>query len=118
MLSISQQRHGVTALLAMIFLVLFATLAVGFYASTTQTTVIATNEKNGVISLTAAESAKGYPITMGIFGVIAIVLFLVCFANTRERIRPPREQKTKLSGDLGRLFHNPRGRRCPRRPHR
>jgi hypothetical protein len=30
---------------AMIFLVLFATLAVGFYASTTQTAVIATNEK-------------------------------------------------------------------------
>ena len=44
----------------MIFLVLFATLAVGFYASTTQTTVIATNEKNGVISLTAAESGMDF----------------------------------------------------------
>ena len=56
----NKQRHGVTALLAMIFLVLFATLAVGFYASTTQTTVIATNEKNGVISLTAAESGMDF----------------------------------------------------------
>ena len=54
------QRHGVTALLAMIFLVLFATLAVGFYASITQTTVIATNEKNGTISLTAAESGMDF----------------------------------------------------------
>src|SRR5947207_6768596 len=60
MLSISQQRHGVTALLAMIFLVLFATLAVGFYASTTQTSVISTNEKNSVISLTAAESGMDF----------------------------------------------------------
>jgi len=53
-------RRGVTALLAMIFLVLFATLAVGFYASTTQTAVIATNEKNGVVSLTAAESGMDF----------------------------------------------------------
>src|SRR6267378_3885065 len=56
----NKPRRGVTALLAMIFLVLFATLAVGFYASTTQTTVIATNEKNGVISLTAAESGMDF----------------------------------------------------------
>src|SRR5678815_430288 len=53
-------RRGVTALLAMIFLVLFATLAVGFYASTTQTAVIATNEKNATISLTAAESGMDF----------------------------------------------------------
>ena len=53
-------RRGVTALLAMIFLVLFATLAVGFYASTTQTAVIASNEKNGVVSLTAAESGMDF----------------------------------------------------------
>jgi len=53
-------RRGVTALLAMIFLVLFATLAVGFYASTNQTAVISTNEKNGTISLTAAESGMDF----------------------------------------------------------
>jgi hypothetical protein len=53
-------RRGVTALLAMIFLVLFATLAVGFYASTNQTAVVATNEKNGTISLTAAESGMDF----------------------------------------------------------
>src|ERR1051325_11325146 len=53
-------RRGVTALLAMIFLVLLATLAVGFYASTNQTIVVATNEKNGTISLTAAESGMDF----------------------------------------------------------
>src|SRR5438105_11788131 len=53
-------RRGVTALLAMIFLILFATLAVGFYASSTQTAVISTNEKNGTISLTAAESGMDF----------------------------------------------------------
>src|SRR6266567_2825300 len=35
----AMQRRGVVALIAMIFLVLFATLAVGFYASTTLTAV-------------------------------------------------------------------------------
>src|SRR4051812_26896413 len=54
------QRRGVTAVLAMIFLVLFATLAVGFYASTTQTAVVATNEANSTISLTAAESGMDF----------------------------------------------------------
>jgi hypothetical protein len=44
----------------MIFLVLFATLAVGFYASITQTAVIAGNEKNSTISLTAAESGMDF----------------------------------------------------------
>src|SRR4051812_47328528 len=58
--SLPTHRRGVTALLAMIFLVLFATLAVGFYASMTQTAVIATNEKNGTISLTAAESGMDF----------------------------------------------------------
>ena len=53
-------RRGVVALLAMIFLILFATLAVGFYASITQTAVVSTNEKNGTISLTAAESGMDF----------------------------------------------------------
>src|SRR6266700_3999649 len=56
----AMQRRGVVALIAMIFLVLFATLAVGFYASTTQTAVVATNERNGTISLTAAESGMDF----------------------------------------------------------
>src|SRR3954471_13277385 len=58
--TILTQRRGVVALIAMIFLILFATLAVGFYASTTQTLVGATNERNGTISLTAAESGMDF----------------------------------------------------------
>src|SRR5882672_1426109 len=57
---LSTTRRGVVALLAMIFLILFATLAVGFYASITQTAVVAVNEKNGTISLTAAESGMDF----------------------------------------------------------
>jgi len=44
----------------MIFLVLFATLAVGFYASSTQNAILSNNEKNGTISLTAAESGMDF----------------------------------------------------------
>jgi hypothetical protein len=56
----NRDRRGVVAVLAMIFLVLFATLAVGFYASITATAVVAQNEKNGTISLTSAESGMDF----------------------------------------------------------
>src|SRR6185436_5527840 len=53
-------RRGIVAVLAMIFLALFATLALGFYAATTANAVVAQNEKNGTISLTAAESGMDF----------------------------------------------------------
>jgi Tfp pilus assembly protein PilX len=53
-------RHGVVALLAMLFLVLFAALAVGIYAETNTNSMVANNEKNGTISLTAAESGMDF----------------------------------------------------------
>ncbi|HEV8606878.1 MAG TPA: hypothetical protein VGQ99_16160, partial [Tepidisphaeraceae bacterium] len=53
-------RHGVVALLAMLFLVLFAALAVGVYAATSTNAMVANNEKNGAISLTAAESGMDF----------------------------------------------------------
>ncbi|MBN2215206.1 MAG: MFS transporter [Bacteroidales bacterium] len=52
------------------------------------------------------DSAKGYQITMGIFSAIAIVFFLVTFITTKERIKPPPQQKTSLKQDLSDLFRN------------
>jgi GPH family glycoside/pentoside/hexuronide:cation symporter len=44
--------------------------------------------------------------TVMLFSVVAIVLFLLSFLTTRERIQPPPTQKTQLSGDLKTLFAN------------
>lgn len=44
--------------------------------------------------------ALGFQVTMGIFGAIAIVLLLITFLTTRERVAPSREQKSSFVGDL------------------
>jgi GPH family glycoside/pentoside/hexuronide:cation symporter len=44
---------------------------------------------------------------MIVYGAIMVILFVWCFAATRERLVPPAEQKTKLSEDFKRLISNP-----------
>ncbi|HEV8606022.1 MAG TPA: hypothetical protein VGQ99_11675 [Tepidisphaeraceae bacterium] len=53
-------RRGVTSMLAMMYLVLFATLAVGFYASTNTSAIVSSNEQHRSNSLMAAESGMEY----------------------------------------------------------
>lgn len=50
--------------------------------------------------------AKGYQYTLMIFGFISIILFLITFKTTRERIAPPPEQQQNLKEDLKNLFRN------------
>jgi glycoside/pentoside/hexuronide:cation symporter, GPH family len=45
--------------------------------------------------------------TVLLFSSIVVVLFLVSFFTTRERIQPSASQKTNLKEDLTRLFRNP-----------
>jgi GPH family glycoside/pentoside/hexuronide:cation symporter len=52
------------------------------------------------------DSALGYKFTIGIFGILAMVFFLVTFTSTRERIKPPPQQKTPLKQDFADLFRN------------
>ena len=44
--------------------------------------------------------------TVMLFAAIAIVLFVISFLTTKERIHPPVNQKTKLTQDLKTLFLN------------
>ena len=44
--------------------------------------------------------------TVMLFAATAVVFFLVSFYTTRERIQPPAEQKTKISGDIKTLLAN------------
>ena len=43
---------------------------------------------------------------MAIFAVVSVVLILITFATTKERVKPPPQQKTNAREELGELFKN------------
>src|SRR6266566_6663579 len=55
-----KSRQGMTALLAMLYLTLIASLAVGFYASTNSAVMITENEKRGGLALASCESGMDF----------------------------------------------------------
>ncbi|MGC9953564.1 MAG: MFS transporter [Rhizomicrobium sp.] len=50
--------------------------------------------------------ALGYQLTIGLLAAVAVVMFLVTFASTRERVQPVPEQKTSTGRDLLDLVMN------------
>jgi GPH family glycoside/pentoside/hexuronide:cation symporter len=44
--------------------------------------------------------AKGWQLTMVLYGALAVLLFALCFLTTRERVTPPQDQNPDLKGDL------------------
>ena len=51
------------------------------------------------------DSAVGYQLTIAIYSVLAAVLFILTFAGTKERLRPP-VQRNKLKDDLQDIIKN------------
>jgi len=51
-------------------------------------------------------SAKGYQYTLILFSLISFLLFMIVFKSTKERVKPPKEQKQNLKEDLRNLFKN------------
>jgi GPH family glycoside/pentoside/hexuronide:cation symporter len=51
-------------------------------------------------------SPFGWQMTMVVYSGVAVLLFFLTFAMTRERVQPPEKQKTSLRGDLGDLLRN------------
>jgi len=49
-------------------------------------------------------SARGWAVTMGIFGTLIAVFNLITFASTRERVLPNPAQKSSLKSDLVDVF--------------
>jgi GPH family glycoside/pentoside/hexuronide:cation symporter len=47
-----------------------------------------------------------YPRAMTVWAVLAALLFVGCFAWTKERVKPLKSQQTTLKKDLKDLFHN------------
>ncbi|MFY9854575.1 MAG: glycoside-pentoside-hexuronide (GPH):cation symporter, partial [Terracidiphilus sp.] len=47
---------------------------------------------------------RGWQMTMVLYGALAIILLLLCFVSTRERVAPPPKQSMSLKLDLRTLF--------------
>ena len=56
--------------------------------------------------LGATSLKQGWQMSFVIIGVASIISFLIVFFNTKERVLPPREQKTSVLKDLGDLVTN------------
>ncbi len=56
--------------------------------------------------LGAESEIRGFQLTMAIFAVLSVVLILITFATTKERVAPPPQQKTNVREELGELFRN------------
>ncbi len=56
-------------------------------------------------ALGGGDEQLGFRLTMGIFAVVSILLFWVCFATTKERVHPPQEE-SDVKADFASLLHN------------
>ncbi len=52
------------------------------------------------------DEVKGYRLTMTVFAAISIMLFVITFLTTRERVQPLVQQRTSIRRDARDLFHN------------
>ncbi|HTV25134.1 MAG TPA: MFS transporter [Polyangiaceae bacterium] len=59
-----------------------------------------------VKKLGGGDEVSGFQQTMMLFAVLSVLLFWVTFATTRERVKPPAEQKTSIRGELRELGAN------------
>lgn len=59
-----------------------------------------------VKELGGGDEVGGFQQTMAMFAVLSVVLFWVTFATTRERVKPPPEQKSSIRGELRELAQN------------
>jgi GPH family glycoside/pentoside/hexuronide:cation symporter len=46
------------------------------------------------------DDARGWQLTMILYGVMAVILLALCFSSTRERVAPPPQQDANLKRDL------------------
>ncbi len=56
--------------------------------------------------LGGGNDAAGWQRTFIIYGIAAIIFFLITFKGTRERVQPPKSQKSSIKQDLHELIRN------------
>ncbi len=59
-----------------------------------------------VKGLGGGNDARGWQLSFVVYGVAAVVFFLIAFKGTRERVQPPRTQKSSIKRDLYELVTN------------
>ena len=52
------------------------------------------------------DTAKGYQLTMVAMSSLGVVLFLLCFLGTKERVKPPENQDSSMKENLQSLWKN------------
>jgi glycoside/pentoside/hexuronide:cation symporter, GPH family len=58
------------------------------------------------LSLGHGDKAKGFEKVMLVFAITGVICFIITFLTTKERIHPPKEQKTPVKQDLSDLSRN------------
>jgi len=52
------------------------------------------------------DEAKGFQLSFVVYGIAAIIFFLIAFKGTKERVQPPKTQKSSVKRDLYELVTN------------
>ena len=83
-------------------------LTKGFGKDTIPISRIATDidYQKGQLKLLVVNERKGFQWAMIFFSIFAVIMFLLTFSGTKERVRPPKEQETSIKNDLLDLFKN------------
>lgn len=69
--------------------------------------MVPVNIKGADISVKVINEQNGFQLSMTVFAVVAVILFLITFATTKERVKPPvQKEKTPLIQDIKDLFTN------------
>jgi len=61
---------------------------------------------NTHFSIQTINERKGFSRAMMVLATMAVIMFLITFASTKERVQPPKEQKTSLKRDFKDLGAN------------
>ena len=77
-----------------------------FIGAFTGGTLVAYLTPELVAYLGAENPARGWQLTMGLYGAVAAALFMVSFVSTKERIQPPSKQTTPVVEDIKDLLNN------------
>lgn len=59
-----------------------------------------------VKKLGQGNEAKGWQLSFVIYGIAAVIFFLIAFRGTRERVQPPKTQKSSIGKDIFELVTN------------
>src|SRR5262245_35028469 len=94
-------RKGIASMLAMLFLVLFGTLAIGFYATTNVSTQVANNDDQSAKAFTATES--GMELLRYQLARVSIPPGLTTAAQITPVLYADLQGKLNGSGNLGSL---------------